>query len=190
MAARFGLGADDRFSMLSGLAHDPLQRDIFTPLCLGATLHVPEPEAIGAPGRLAAWMARERVTVTHLTPAMGQVITEPGPDPDLRIESLRCAFFVGEALTRRDVARLRLLAPHVRCVNLFGPTETQRAVGFHLVEEETGGAREREVLPIGRGMAGVRSWCSAGPGGWPESARSARSTCGPHLAAATWGTRS
>lgn len=27
--------------MLSGIAHDPIQRDIFTPIFLGATLHVP-----------------------------------------------------------------------------------------------------------------------------------------------------
>ena len=28
--------------MLSGIAHDPIQRDIFTPLFFGAELHVPE----------------------------------------------------------------------------------------------------------------------------------------------------
>lgn len=37
----FGFSPDDRFSMLSGLSHDPLLRDIFTPLCVGASLHVP-----------------------------------------------------------------------------------------------------------------------------------------------------
>ena len=36
--AHFGLTEKDRFSMLSGLAHDPLQRDLFTPLYLGATI--------------------------------------------------------------------------------------------------------------------------------------------------------
>jgi L-aminoadipate-semialdehyde dehydrogenase len=36
MAERFGLSEDDRFTMLSGIAHDPIQRDIFTPLFLGA----------------------------------------------------------------------------------------------------------------------------------------------------------
>ncbi|HEU4560300.1 MAG TPA: amino acid adenylation domain-containing protein, partial [Longimicrobium sp.] len=36
LAAEFGLSASDRFSLLSGLAHDPLHRDVFTPLQLGA----------------------------------------------------------------------------------------------------------------------------------------------------------
>ncbi|HEV2844900.1 MAG TPA: condensation domain-containing protein, partial [Thermoanaerobaculia bacterium] len=42
--ARFGLTETDRFSMLSGLAHDPLQRDLFTPRYLGASIHVPDPD--------------------------------------------------------------------------------------------------------------------------------------------------
>ncbi|HEX6899225.1 MAG TPA: condensation domain-containing protein, partial [Thermoanaerobaculia bacterium] len=57
MCERFGLSGRDRFSLLSGLSHDPLQRDIFTALYLGATICVPAPDDI-APARLAAWMAR------------------------------------------------------------------------------------------------------------------------------------
>lgn len=38
MAQRFGLSENDRFTMLSGIAHDPIQRDIFTPLFLGAKI--------------------------------------------------------------------------------------------------------------------------------------------------------
>ncbi|HEY2737962.1 MAG TPA: condensation domain-containing protein, partial [Thermoanaerobaculia bacterium] len=53
---RFDLSAADRFSMLSGLAHDPLHRDLFTPLQLGAAVMIPDPETIDEPGALAAWM--------------------------------------------------------------------------------------------------------------------------------------
>ena len=41
MAERFNLSENDRFTMLSGIAHDPIQRDIFTPLFLGAQILVP-----------------------------------------------------------------------------------------------------------------------------------------------------
>jgi L-aminoadipate-semialdehyde dehydrogenase len=34
MSKRFGMNETERFSMLSGIAHDPIQRDIFTPLFL------------------------------------------------------------------------------------------------------------------------------------------------------------
>ena len=46
MAETFNLSDKDRFTMLSGIAHDPIQRDVFTPLFLGATLLVPAKEDI------------------------------------------------------------------------------------------------------------------------------------------------
>jgi L-aminoadipate-semialdehyde dehydrogenase len=47
------LTALDRFSMCSGISHDPLQRDIFTPLFLGATICIPTEADITEPGQLA-----------------------------------------------------------------------------------------------------------------------------------------
>ncbi|HYG64432.1 MAG TPA: condensation domain-containing protein, partial [Thermoanaerobaculia bacterium] len=63
MSQAFQLGPDDRFSLLSGLAHDPLHRDVFTPLWLGAAVVIPDPERMTEPGWLAGWMARTGVTV-------------------------------------------------------------------------------------------------------------------------------
>jgi amino acid adenylation domain-containing protein len=160
---RFGLGPEDRYSLLSGLAHDPLQRDLFTALCTGATLCAPDPEEIFVPGRLAAWAARQGITVAHLTPAMGQVLTEPAGLPEdagepAAIPTLRYVLLVGDVLTRLDVDRIRRLAPAVTCVNLYGSTETQRAVSFHVVDPAAGaaGLPGREVLPLGCGMDGVQ----------------------------------
>ena len=88
LAAEFGLTASDRFSLLSGLAHDPLHRDVFTPLQLGAAVVAPEPDEIGTPGYLAQWMREAGVTVAHLTPAMGQLLA----DASERVSgSIRCA---------------------------------------------------------------------------------------------------
>ena len=157
---RFGFGPDDRYSMLSGLAHDPLQRDLFTPLQTGAAVVAPVPGDIAVPGRLAAWMRDLRITVAHLTPAMGQILCEPAPgQPGIEVASLRWAFFVGDVLTRRDVARLSALAPSVRVVNYYGSTETQRSVGYHaVVEQATEGEAElaKQSLPLGRGIEDVQ----------------------------------
>ncbi|HEX3528164.1 MAG TPA: non-ribosomal peptide synthase/polyketide synthase [Thermoanaerobaculia bacterium] len=160
---RFGMTAEDRFSVLSGLAHDPLQRDFFTPFFLGATAVVPDPAHFAVAGRLAAWMAEQRVTVAHLTPAMAQLLTErPVEGEAVAVPSLRRVLLVGDRLTRLDVARIRRLAPSVVCVNLYGSTETQRAVSFHVAADETEreleGRTERalQVLPLGRGMRDVQ----------------------------------
>jgi amino acid adenylation domain-containing protein len=149
-AETFGLGPDDRFSLLSGLSHDPLLRDVFTPLGLGATLCIPNPDDLGSPARLAAWMARSRITVCHLTPAFGQILTEGGT----RLPDLRYAFSGGDVLTERDVARLRALAPSVICVNFYGTTETPQAVAW-FDASEAGGWPARRV-PVGRGIEGVQ----------------------------------
>ena len=160
----FGFGAGDRFSMLSGLAHDPLHRDLFQPLQVGAAVVAPDPERTGEPGYLAAWLARERITVAHLTPAMGQVVAErTGGAP--AAADLRWVFLVGEALTRRQVDRLAEVAPRATCVNYYGSTETQRAVGYHLclpsardapIRGGARGAAEAEILPLGRGVPDVQ----------------------------------
>jgi amino acid adenylation domain-containing protein/non-ribosomal peptide synthase protein (TIGR01720 family) len=164
----FGLKEADRFSMLSGLAHDPLLRDIFTPLCLGATLCVPEPEQIGSPGWLKRWMEREGISVAHLTPAMGQLLTISGAGDGAAevggraLETLRYVFWGGDRLTRLDLERLQRLAPSAVSVNFYGTTETPQAVGFYVVPREAALERDADFkkaganVPLGRGIDGVQ----------------------------------
>ena len=156
MAERFSLTENDRFTMLSGIAHDPIQRDIFTPLFLGARLLVPSKEDIQHE-KLAEWMRREEATVTHLTPAMGQILVG---GTTTQFPSLHHSFFVGDILIKRDCRRLQELAPNVYIINMYGTTETQRAVSYFEIPsrnaqpsflEDLG-----EVIPAGQGMKDVQ----------------------------------
>ncbi|KAK5169408.1 large subunit of alpha-aminoadipate reductase [Saxophila tyrrhenica] len=156
MRKRFGLSENDRFSMLSGIAHDPIQRDIFTPLFLGAALIVPPAEYITF-DRLATWASENQITVTHLTPAMGQILlgsTEP------KVTSLHGAFFVGDVLLKRDCRRLQQLAPNCRIKNMYGTTETQRAVSYYeipsLNQDQNFLDKMGDVIPAGMGMMDVQ----------------------------------
>ncbi|EIE87722.1 hypothetical protein G6F46_005476 [Rhizopus delemar] len=157
MAETFGLSIDDKFTMLSGIAHDPIQRDIFTPLFLGAELHIPTSEDIGIPGRLAEWMNRSQVTVTHLTPAMGQLLSSHA---QVEIPSLINAFFVGDILTKRDAARIQKYAPNVSVINMYGTTETQRSVSHFVVPPRVRHpaflGSQKEVIAAGKGMVNVQ----------------------------------
>ncbi|HYU35670.1 MAG TPA: AMP-binding protein, partial [Thermoanaerobaculia bacterium] len=156
---------EDRHTLLSGLAHDPTQRDIFYALGTGATLCIPDPDRIGEPGYLAAWMRRERLTVSNLTPAMAWLVTElPPGDPPIDLPDLRVVVLAGDILTRRDVARLRRLAPQALYVNVYGATESQRALSYHVIEDG-GDDRERQVLPLGRGKRDVQLLVLGGSGG-------------------------
>lgn len=157
MASTFGLSENDRFTMLSGIAHDPIQRDMFTPLFLGARLLVPTADDIGTPGRLAEWMAENGATITHLTPAMGQLLSAQATK---EIPSLHHAFFVGDILTKRDCLRLQCLARNVAVVNMYGTTETQRAVSYFEVPSLNKNANfsrsQKDVIAAGKGMLDVQ----------------------------------
>ncbi|KAJ2602780.1 large subunit of alpha-aminoadipate reductase [Coemansia sp. RSA 1722] len=157
MSTEFGLGENDHFTMLSGIAHDPIQRDVFTPTFFGAELHIPTAEDIGIPGQLAQWMAEHEISVTHLTPAMGQLLSANATTP---IASLRNAFFVGDLLTKRDCHRLQSLAANCRIINMYGTTETQRAVSYcavpPLAQTPSFLSSAKDVIPAGRGMKDVQ----------------------------------
>ncbi|KAL4254322.1 ATP-dependent AMP-binding enzyme family protein [Abortiporus biennis] len=157
MGERFGLDENSKFTMLSGIAHDPIQRDMFTPLFFGARLYVPTADDIGTPGRLAEWMADNEVTVTHLTPAMGQLLSAQATR---QIPALRNAFFVGDVLTKRDCHRLQSLAQNVNIINMYGTTETQRAVSYFLIpsvaEDPTFLNTQKDIMPAGQGMIDVQ----------------------------------
>lgn len=157
MAQEFNLDSSSKFTMLSGIAHDPIQRDIFTPLFLGAQLHIPTADDIGTPGRLAEWMDDQQVTITHLTPAMGQLLSAQASS---QIPSLRNAFFVGDVLTKRDCSRLQHIAPNVEIINMYGTTETQRAVSYHRIPSISQDPiyldTKKDIIPAGRGMQDVQ----------------------------------
>ncbi|HEU0012159.1 MAG TPA: amino acid adenylation domain-containing protein, partial [Longimicrobium sp.] len=148
-AQTFGVGAGDRVSLLSGLAHDPLLRDVFGPLTRGGTVCIPDADEIGTPGYLADWFRDEAVTVAHLTPAMGQLLA--GAAEGITLPALRLACFGGDVLAARDVERLRPVAPNAAVANFYGATETPQAMGWHLVEGGVAGA-----VPVGRGIDGVQ----------------------------------
>ncbi|KAF2235580.1 L-aminoadipate-semialdehyde dehydrogenase large subunit [Viridothelium virens] len=156
MAQRFGLSKRDRITMLSGLAHDPIQRDIFTALFLGARIMIPHPDSI-AHELLAEWMKENEITVTHLTPAMGQILVGGAV---AQFPSLHHAFFVGDLLTKKDCRKLQSLAPNVYIINLYGTTETQRAVSFFEIpsqrQEPSYLEKLPDIIPVGQGMLNVQ----------------------------------
>ncbi|KAH8899957.1 L-aminoadipate-semialdehyde dehydrogenase large subunit [Thozetella sp. PMI_491] len=156
MAKKYGLSDKDRFTMLSGIAHDPIQRDIFTPLFLGAQIVIPPRDSI-AHELLAEWMKANKATVTHLTPAMGQILVGGAI---AQFPTLHHAFFVGDLLTKKDCRRLQELAPNVRIVNMYGTTETQRAVSYFEVPSKSEDPSYLDslpdVIPVGQGMLNVQ----------------------------------
>lgn len=145
----FGIGPEDRFSVLSGLSHDPMQRDVLWPLMLGGTACFPDPELM-VPGALAQWMHDECITVANLTPAMTRVLTDISVDACL--PDLKRAFIVGDVLTRDVVEKLDRVAPDCRIQSFYGATETQWALSWEPVNL----VERNPVIALGRGIPDVQ----------------------------------
>lgn len=144
----FGLTPADRFTLLSGLSHDPLLRDVFTPLSIGASLAIPL-HALTDPGALAPWFDEVGATVAHLTPQMGQILAA-GCSRTPALPRLRRLFWGGDNLLPAHVEAVAALAPQARHVNFYGSTETPQAAAFFEYEDPG----PWPTVPVGRGAAG------------------------------------
>jgi non-ribosomal peptide synthetase component F len=146
-----GLSGADHFSLLSGLSHDPIYRDIFTPLSIGASLHIPDQSTIFNPVDLVEWLSQHDITVAHLTPAMGDVIAAGAESESVSLPRLRFLFWGGDALSEGMCRRMRKAAPNAQQVNFYGATETPQAMAYYLIEPRLDGG----TIPIGRGIKDV-----------------------------------
>jgi amino acid adenylation domain-containing protein len=120
---QFGLQHDDRFALLAGLSHDPVFRDVLTPLWTGGVLCIPDPGTYRVPVDLLTWLRRERITVAHLTPPLARLLMDASEE-DIRLPALRLLCLAGDTLTEADVSRLAEMAPNAMLINGYGTTET------------------------------------------------------------------
>ncbi|OUS25462.1 hypothetical protein A9Q99_21285 [Gammaproteobacteria bacterium 45_16_T64] len=148
----FGLQNNDRFSMLSGVAHDPILRDIFTPLSMGATLCIPSQDELLEPGYLSQWITHNNVTVAHLTPSMGELIVQ---SLEHDASKLRLVCFGGEKIRYYQARAFAEFAPNAQLVNVYGATETPQIMAFERIDIEQRPGRSH-IIPIGKGIDGAQ----------------------------------
>ncbi|EDY0797862.1 aminotransferase class I/II-fold pyridoxal phosphate-dependent enzyme [Salmonella enterica subsp. enterica serovar Oslo] len=151
MDERLGPMDGAAFGMCSSIGHDPLQRDIMTPLYLGGYIVIPGERDLNEPNRLTRWLAEKKIEFVCLNAALVPWLSSSTP-----LRHLRALFCVGGALTRSQAVMLRQIVPDAQIVNLYGATETQRAVGFfELPHSPDAVATLPDVIPLGKGMKDV-----------------------------------
>lgn len=112
-----------RFSMLSGLSHDPLLRDILIPLCTGNVVVIPPSRRFEESGFLKFWMDDSEIEVAHLTPSLWEYIDTSSEQGGV-LEHLSYVVFSGEPLRWELCRKLFAIAPSVQVYNGYGATET------------------------------------------------------------------
>ncbi|WP_314424749.1 AMP-binding protein [uncultured Microbacterium sp.] len=146
---RFAPDPGDRIALFSGLAHDPVIRDLGAALLSGATIVVPPEDVFSVPRRAGRFLGERRISLLHCTPG-----TLSLADP-LRLadtwRDLRLVLCGGSALPA-GLAAAVLPAPAVELVNVYGVSEVPQIASAHVVTEaDIAGPPERSVS-IGRGF--------------------------------------
>ncbi|HEX2165518.1 MAG TPA: amino acid adenylation domain-containing protein, partial [Thermoanaerobaculia bacterium] len=139
----YGLGADDRASLVAGLGFDAAVWELWPPLCAGAAVCLVHEARRADPAALVEWLAERAVTVAFLpTPVAERAVRLPWP----AATRLRVLLTGGDVLHAHPPAGLPF-----RLVNHYGPTEG--AVVASAGDVAPGGAG----LPdVGRPIANVR----------------------------------
>ena len=151
----FELKNSDRYSLLSGLGYNHLQRELFTALASGATVYVPGEKQLKDAEQLVHWLQRCEISILHLTPALGRLLRTAR---SIQLPSARRLFFGGDLLTRRDVDAMHEAAPNADIISFYGATETQRAVGYFVIPKKllAPGGVSLETIPTGTGVKDVQ----------------------------------
>lgn len=148
---RFGISHTDRFAMLSGLAHDPLQREIFTAFMAGASVHVPSKQEYDLVN-IPSWIDASQVTVLNITPSLtSMILLKEQP-----LRTLSHVFLCGEPLSLNTASRVLEHQENISLVSLYGTTESCRALGYYEVcREELEKYELNGYVSLGKGLHGV-----------------------------------
>lgn len=148
----YNIDSNDCVSMMSGLAHDPLLRDIFVPLAVGACIAIPDADWMLNPESLFGWFTENAVSITHVTPSMARLMLDTAPQ-EQALEQLRLVAIGGDRFSSKLAASLRDLAPNSMLLGCYGATETPQIMAAWEVPADLDS--QPEYLPIGAGIDGV-----------------------------------
>ncbi|MCP4037048.1 MAG: D-alanine--poly(phosphoribitol) ligase [bacterium] len=154
-AERYGVTEADRFSHNFALTFDLSVFDMFVAWSRGACLCCPTEKELLRPDR---YLARESLSIWFSVPSVAVMmhrlkLLRPDAFPGLRL-----SLFCGEALPARLADAWAQAAPNGPLDNLYGPTEaTVFCTGYRWDGSRSRAQCERDVVPIGRALAGVET---------------------------------
>ena len=141
------------WAMVSSVAADLGHTSLFGALCSGGRLCLASAEEVADAERFAAFMQGRAVDVLKIVPSHLAGLLDAAPQP-ASVLPRRLLVVGGEATSAPLLARLRELAPALRVVNHYGPSET--TVGVLTREWRTGDALPDGSLAIGRPLPNVQ----------------------------------
>ncbi|MCP4662247.1 MAG: amino acid adenylation domain-containing protein, partial [bacterium] len=156
-AAEFAIAGGDRVLQFASVTFDTSAEEIFPTLTRGAALVLRSEEMLESPAVFLATCRRWGITVLDLPTAYWhQLVAAIESEAPALPGELRLVIIGGESAGPEPVASWRDVAPGIRLVNTYGPTETTI-----VATARTLSASPRAVAPavtIGSGIRNVRAY--------------------------------
>lgn len=161
-ATELGARPDDCFANHAPFHFDLSVLDLYAAFAAGARVHLVPSAMAYAPERLVALLVEEAITVWYSVPSALVLMMREGGLLGVPLDrlALRALLFAGEVFPVQHLAPLRRCWPHVRFLNLYGPTETNVCT-FHEVAPEDPVVRP---VPLGAGCCGDEVWAEHADG--------------------------
>ncbi|HYH80732.1 MAG TPA: amino acid adenylation domain-containing protein [Longimicrobium sp.] len=151
MTEHFGAPAARSVLQTTRHVYDSAVWQLFWPLTTDGRTVIPSAGGEADAHSLAELIRAEAVTMADFVPSVfDALVPELAADAGARerLGSLRTVVVGGEQITAETTHRFMACFPHVRVVNLYGPTECSIGSVHHAVSREDGGR-----IPIGRPIA-------------------------------------
>lgn len=151
----FAIGPDFKISQMAAPTFDASLRDIFVPLCSGATICVPRSrETIIDPKSLIDWIDRSAINLIHCVPSVFRSLIKHGLNGD-DLKSVRYIVMAGEKLFPSEIKQwIDVFGSRIQLVNLYGATENTMAKFCHFITEADA---TRNSIPIGKPIDGAKA---------------------------------
>lgn len=121
---RFEVGAEDRTIALSALGFDLSVYDIFGPLAVGGCVCIPDPDQMGDPAYLQAWIQKSGVTIWNSAPMFLQLYVRGMQRSNSDVFSnIRLVLLSGDWIPMDLPGKSRQFKSQLEIVSLGGATE-------------------------------------------------------------------
>ncbi|AZQ54634.1 non-ribosomal peptide synthetase [Burkholderia cenocepacia] len=138
---RFEMNAASRATLMAGLGFDVSQWEIWSTLCAGATLFLPDDETRLDADALVAFLVRHGITHAYVPTVMVADVVGAGQPTDLKLKYL---FTAGEKLGPVDTDNI-----DYTLIDYYGPTEATIFATWHVVPSATLGRPASIGRPVG-----------------------------------------
>ncbi|MFL5745688.1 MAG: amino acid adenylation domain-containing protein [Niastella sp.] len=137
-----------RFGQFTNPGFDVFMRDIFVPLCSGATICIPDEESLSTAPKISAWIDHQQIDLIHCVPSFFKLFGKGNLQEGL-FPSLKYILQAGEKILPYELQEwYKTFGNRIQLVNIYGPTETTLAKGYYLIRPADSKAAYIPVRPM------------------------------------------